>query len=84
MNNKLNILKQYFGHTEFRRGQSELIENILSGRDVLGVMPTGAGKSVCYQVPVKILRVITKKREGRDVMVNRPNASCYIAVRTFG
>lgn len=56
---KIEVLKQYFGHTEFRSGQSEIIDNILSGRDVLGIMPTGAGKSVCYQVPAMLLEGIT-------------------------
>lgn len=45
------ILKQIFGHDAFRQGQDELIDHIISGRDVMGIMPTGAGKSVCYQVP---------------------------------
>lgn len=57
--NKNEILKQYFGHAEFRQGQSELIEYILSGKDVFGIMPTGAGKSVCYQVPALMLEGIT-------------------------
>lgn len=48
---KLNALKKYFGFTCFRRGQEELIDNILEGRDTLGIMPTGAGKSICYQLP---------------------------------
>jgi ATP-dependent DNA helicase RecQ len=45
------LLKQYFGYQEFRAGQEALIDCLLSGRDCLGVMPTGAGKSLCYQVP---------------------------------
>lgn len=57
--NKDEILKQYFGHSGFRHGQEELIENILSGRDVLGIMPTGAGKSICYQVPALMFSGIT-------------------------
>ena len=46
--NKFDILKEYFGHSGFRSGQAEMIDNILAGRDVLGIMPTGAGKSICY------------------------------------
>lgn len=53
------ILKQYFGYDNFREGQRELIDHILGGGDVLGVMPTGAGKSICYQVPALILEGIT-------------------------
>lgn len=56
---KHDILKQYFGHDSFRDGQEDLIDNILSGRDVLGIMPTGAGKSVCYQIPAMLLNGIT-------------------------
>ena len=48
-------LRQYFGHSDFRRGQRELIEAVLGGRDVLGVMPTGGGKSMCYQIPALCL-----------------------------
>lgn len=57
--NKYEILKQYFGHTDFRQGQSQLIDNILFGRDVFGIMPTGAGKSICYQIPALMLEGIT-------------------------
>ena len=52
---KSRLLKQYFGHSSFREGQGELIDNLISGRDVIGIMPTGAGKSVCYQIPSLML-----------------------------
>ncbi len=53
------LLHHYFGHREFRPGQEPLIQSILAGRDVLGVMPTSAGKSVCYQVPAMALPGMT-------------------------
>ena len=53
------LLKRYFGHSAFREGQASLIDALLSGRDVLGVMPTGAGKSVCYQIPALMLPGVT-------------------------
>ena len=52
-------LKQYFGYDSLRTGQEELINGILAGRDVLGIMPTGAGKSLCYQLPALMLNGIT-------------------------
>ena len=52
-------LKALFGYAAFRPGQKEVIDNILSGRDVFAVMPTGAGKSVCYQIPAMLLPGIT-------------------------
>ena len=52
---KLEALKKYFGHSAFREGQEGLIDAVLSGRDAMGVMPTGAGKSVCYQLPAMLL-----------------------------
>ncbi|MBO5993522.1 MAG: DEAD/DEAH box helicase, partial [Acidaminococcaceae bacterium] len=45
------ILKEWFGYSSFRPGQQEVVEAILSGRDCLAVLPTGAGKSICFQVP---------------------------------
>ncbi|MEG1775736.1 MAG: RecQ family ATP-dependent DNA helicase [Clostridia bacterium] len=56
---KQEILKSIFGHEDFRTGQETLIDELLSGRDVLGVMPTGAGKSVCYQVPALLMEGLT-------------------------
>ncbi len=57
--NKDEILKKYFGYDSFRQGQEKLIDAILEGRDALGIMPTGAGKSICYQVPALLLPGIT-------------------------
>jgi len=59
MSEAKRLFKRYFGHTSFRKGQEELIDALLSGRDVLGVMPTGAGKSVCYQLPAMMLPGMT-------------------------
>ena len=57
--NKQTVLLEYFGYTAFREGQEQLIDAILSGRDVFGIMPTGGGKSICYQVPALQLHGIT-------------------------
>lgn len=59
MSQASKILKQYFGYDTFREGQEELVESILVGRDTFGIMPTGAGKSICFQVPALIMRGIT-------------------------
>ncbi len=56
---KYSALKQYFGHTAFRPGQETLVDGILSGRDALGIMPTGGGKSICYQIPALLLPSLT-------------------------
>ena len=59
MNQKYEILKRYFGYDSFRMGQEALIDAQLSGRDALGIMPTGGGKSLCYQIPALMLEGIT-------------------------
>ena len=59
MNEAQKILKKYFGYENFRPGQDTLIKHILDGEDVLGIMPTGAGKSICYQIPAMILKGVT-------------------------
>lgn len=56
---KYQILSKYFGYSTFREGQERLIDALLSGRDVMGIMPTGAGKSVCFQVPALMMRGVT-------------------------
>ena len=59
MTQKHTVLKDYFGHSEFREGQEEVADCLLSGRDALCIMSTGAGKSVCYQVPAMMLSGVT-------------------------
>ena len=55
----VQTLKTYFGYDTFREGQESVVESILEHRDVLAIMPTGAGKSICYQVPALMMPGIT-------------------------
>ena len=59
MEDARGLLKQYFGFDDFREGQKPLIDAVLDGRDVLGIMPTGAGKSLCFQIPALMMPGIT-------------------------
>lgn len=59
MKDKFSVLKEYFGHDSYRAGQEQIVDSLLSGRDVLCIMPTGAGKSICYQVPALIFEGVT-------------------------
>ena len=59
MENPHSILKKVFGYDSFRPGQEDIVRRLLDGQDVLAVMPTGAGKSICYQVPALLLPGIT-------------------------
>ena len=59
MRDKFSVLETIFGYKTFRGGQEPLVDAILSGKDALGIMPTGAGKSLCYQVPALILDGLT-------------------------
>jgi ATP-dependent DNA helicase RecQ len=59
MNNKYKVLKSVFGHASFRAFQEEAVDAIVSGRDVMMILPTGAGKSLCYQLPSLLMNGIT-------------------------
>jgi ATP-dependent DNA helicase RecQ len=59
LDEKKVLLKKYFGYDSFREGQEKLIDSILQGQDTLGIMPTGAGKSICFQLPALMLSGIT-------------------------
>ncbi|MBE6049438.1 MAG: DNA helicase RecQ [Clostridium sp.] len=59
MDNALKILEKYYGYKSFRKGQEDIINTIIEGRDILAIMPTGAGKSICYQVPALIFEGVT-------------------------
>ena len=59
MNRLKEILKSFYGYSEFRKGQEEIINEIINGNDVVAIMPTGGGKSICYQIPALILEGVT-------------------------
>lgn len=59
LENALNILHRFYGYGDFRKGQDNIIQSILDGQDTFAIMPTGAGKSICYQVPAMLLDGVT-------------------------
>ena len=82
----LECLKQYFGYETFRDGQEVLINDILAGKDVLGIMPTGAGKSICFQIPALMMNgialiispLISLMKDQVNALVQSGAAAAYI------
>ena len=81
-----SLLKQYFGYSSFRPGQHEVIQTLLDGRDCLAIMPTGAGKSICFQLPALMMPgvtlvispLISLKKDQVDSLVNQEIPATYI------
>lgn len=81
-----SLLKQYFGYSSFRSGQHEVIQTLLDGRDCLAIMPTGAGKSICFQLPALMMPgvtlvispLISLMKDQVDSLVNQEIPATYI------
>ncbi|WP_410715847.1 DEAD/DEAH box helicase [Brevibacillus sp. SIMBA_040] len=59
LNKAVEVLQKYYGYPSFREGQKKIIESLLTGHDTVGIMPTGGGKSICYQVPAMLYDGVT-------------------------
>lgn len=74
--NLQETLKHYFGYDSLRLGQQELIDEILKGKDVLGIMPTGAGKSLCYQLPALMMGEKHSREKTLQLQEDEVNVPC--------
>ena len=79
----LDILQKYWGHQQFRKSQEEIIRSVLDGKDTLAILPTGGGKSVCFQVPAMAMEgrksslwcACSHSPKGVGTKASRPGAS---------
>lgn len=82
MNTKRELLKKHFGYSDFRNGQEEIINSLLFGNDALAIMPTGAGKSICYQIPALIFDGLTIVVSPLiSLMKDQVNALCAAGIK---
>lgn len=81
---KYKVLKDVFGYDTFREGQEGLIDSTLAGRDVLGIMPTGAGKSICFQVPALLFSGDNHCGVASDFAYEGPGGCFKCSRRTCG
>ncbi|MEK6552683.1 MAG: DEAD/DEAH box helicase, partial [Bacteroidota bacterium] len=85
MNNSKEVLQKFFGYNEFRPGQLEIISSILNEENILAILPTGAGKSLCYQIPALISKsfaivvspLIALMKDQVDALNARENISAF-------
>ena len=73
INTAKQLLKKHYGYDDFRKGQEEIISHILNKEDCLGIMPTGAGKSICYQIPALVFERNNNSHFSVNIFNERPS-----------